>query len=433
MWIERWNFLMKQLKQQGAFVHPIEVQPVASEQDLRKVESRLGIQLPKKFRQAMQTSSQQVSIYWSLPDEAILPNELIDTPSGEFGWSLKDLDFPYFGGDDKNLEQQYVQFFTAGNGDALLIKLEDESIWYWSHEEDEFDFLADSFHTYVDSMTALGCIGVDCGQHRQFCSENGLDIHLTSSQIWLTWLKQFLGSNLQLAKASLESLLHYVSMHGVKEAQVQEAFLHFDKEKVYQALQHKIMRALSPSDQKAWSEVLIKVCSKEAENWVRELWQEKSDIPNWLRDYLTAHCLPAEEGLAFILSDMEKDKINAYTALHRLHHLHNPTIIEWMRPYVAFPIDGWDILLAESQPSADILLEWLSGSEAERITSIRAIWHMMQQGKIPTTIVDEEKWRPLLTYWHEHEVLRKNRQLFSQVLNHLDNWKLASFMQQRRE
>lgn len=72
MWIERWNFLMKQLKQQGAFVHPIEVQPVASEQDLRKVESRLGIQLPKKFRQAMQTSSQQVSIYWSLPDEGYL-------------------------------------------------------------------------------------------------------------------------------------------------------------------------------------------------------------------------------------------------------------------------------------------------------------------------------------------------------------------------
>lgn len=28
MWIERWNLLMKQLKQQGAFVHPIEIQPV---------------------------------------------------------------------------------------------------------------------------------------------------------------------------------------------------------------------------------------------------------------------------------------------------------------------------------------------------------------------------------------------------------------------
>ncbi len=257
MWIERWNHLVERLKQQGACVHPIEMRPVATEQELQQVEERLGVQIPNGFRQLLQNCSKQVSIYWSLPDEAILPIELLDTPSGEFGWSLKALDFPYFGENDESYEQQYLQFFTAGNGDALLLKLDDETVWYWSHEEDELDLLAASFHSYVDNMTALGCIGVDCGQHRQFCSENGLDIELASSQVWLTWLEQYLSSNLQQAQSSLESLLHYVSMHGVKKTSVQEAFLHFDGVQVYQALRHKLERAQSQLEQKAWSEILV--------------------------------------------------------------------------------------------------------------------------------------------------------------------------------
>ena len=73
-------------------------------------------------------------------------------------------------------------------------------------------------------MTALGCIGVDCGQHRQFCSENGLDIELASSQLWLTWLEQYLSSNLQQAQSGLDSLLHYVSMHGVKNKRAGDIF-----------------------------------------------------------------------------------------------------------------------------------------------------------------------------------------------------------------
>ena len=110
MWIERWNHLVERLKQQEACVHPIEIQPVATEQELLQVEARLGVQIPSGFRQLLQNCSKQVSIYWSLPEEAILPIELLDTPSGEFGWSLNDLDFPYFGENDESDEQQYLQF-----------------------------------------------------------------------------------------------------------------------------------------------------------------------------------------------------------------------------------------------------------------------------------------------------------------------------------
>ncbi|KUF27796.1 MULTISPECIES: SMI1/KNR4 family protein [Lysinibacillus] len=433
MWIERWQHLIKRLKWQGAYVHPIEIRAVTTEHDLQQVEARLGVQIPNEFRHLLLNCSQQVTIYWSLPDEAILPTELLDTPSGDFGWSLNDLDFPYFGGDDELHEQQYLQFFTAGNGDALLLKLEDESIWYWSHEDDEFNLLALSFPAYVDSATTLGCIGVDCGQHRQFCSGEGLDVNLTRSQIWLTWLEQYLSSNLQQAKSSLESLLHYVSMHGVRETSIQEAFWQFDKVRIYEALQQRVEQAQTPAQQKAWGEVLVTVCADEAERWVKELWQGNAELPAWLRDYLTAHCLPVDEGLALILQDIEKDNMDAYTALHRLRHFQHPNIITWMKPYVAFPIDGWDSLLAVSQPSAGTLFEWLDGSEVERLTAIRAVCYMMQQGITPTTMINEEEWRSLLAYWMEHEVLRKNKQLFSQVLNGLENWILKCYMLQRRE
>lgn len=416
MWIERWQQLAKNLKRQGAFVQPIDIQPVATEQELQQVEAQLGIQIPSEFRQVLQKCSQQVDVYWTLPDEVIIPSELTDIPSGDFGWSLANLYVPD--------EQLYLQFHSARNGDAVLIKLEDATIWCWSHEEDQYDYLATNFQSYVDAITTLGCIGIDCGQHRQFCDTTGLNLQLTSSQIWLDWLEQYSISDLQQAKLSLHSLLLYASMHGIKETEVQQAFLQFDKEQIYQVLRQNIEQEQSTTNQKAWSDILVNVCASEAVKWVRALWQKDSNIASGLRDYLTAQCLPSEEGLSLILNDIEKDKVNGYTALQRLRHFQHPSIIEWMQNTVAFPIDGWDILLAQSQPSAERLLEWLNGREVERLIAIHAIHCMMRGEIVPTSVVKTEKWRPLLAFWEKHEVLQKNKKLFSQALNGLDNWLL---------
>ncbi len=421
-WIERWAYILKQLEQQGAWVHPLEIAPVASEQELSKVEERLGVRIPSEFRDLLLHCSRQVGMYWSLPDEALLPIELGETPSGDFGWSLEDLEFPDFGGDGENLDEQlYLQFHTAGNGDALLIRIEDGSVWYWSHEEDEFDLLAKRFTIYVERATALGCIGADCGQHRQFCSEDGLDLSLTSSELWLKWLEQYFTLTLSQAMSNLDSLLIYVSMHGLKGS-VKEAFAQFDSSKVYDALRHKIEQSLPPAYKEAWSEVLVEICAVEASDWVRTLWSDRNDIPSRIRDYLTAYCLPAEEGLSLVLQDIEKKAVDAYTTLHRLRHFHNPKTIAWMKPYVSFPVDGWGELLAESQPSAETLFEWLSGSEVERLTAIRAVYQMMQREIVPTTFVDKDDWGQLLAFWKENEILRKNKQLFSQALEGLDSW-----------
>ncbi|MGA3676585.1 SMI1/KNR4 family protein [Lysinibacillus agricola] len=422
MWIERWQHLLKRLEQQGARVYPLEIKPVATEHELLMVEERLGVRIPSEFRNLLLHFSQQVGMYWYLPDKALLPIELDDTPSGDFGWSLEGLNFPYFGGDDEGSDEQlYLQFHTAGNGDALLIRINDGSVWYWSHEEDEFDLLAGGFHDYVERVTALGCIGADCGQHRQFCSEDGLDLSLTRSQIWLNWLEQYLTLTLKQAMSNLELLFIYVSMHGVKDPNVQEVFSQFDSSEVYHVLRNKIEQTLPPADKKVWSEVLVNVCAVEARDWVRTLWSDQNDMPSSIRDYLTAYCLPAEEGLSLVLQNIGKQTVDAYTALHRLRHFHNPNIITWMKQYVAFPIDGWDTLLLESQPSAETLFEWLNGSEVERLTAIRAACQMMQQGMKPTTLVDKEKWLQLLAFWKENEILRKNKQLFSQVLEGLDS------------
>ncbi|GAB0171306.1 SMI1/KNR4 family protein [Lysinibacillus sp. CTST325] len=421
-WVERWTQLIKQFEQQGAWVHPLEIAPVATEQELSIVEERLGVRIPSEFRNLLLHCSRQVGMYWSLPDEALLPIELEETPSGDFGWSLEELEFPDFGGAGENLDEQlYLQFHTAGNGDALLIRIEDGSVWYWSHEEDEFDLLAGSFKIYTERATALGCIGADCGQHRQFCSEDGLDLSLTSSEIWLEWLEQYFTLTLKQAMSNLESLLIYVSMHGVEDS-VPEAFAQFDPSTVYYALRNKIEQSLPPAYKEVWSEVLVKVCAVEASDWVRTLWSDKNNIPSRIRDYLTANCLPAEEGLSLVLQDIDKKTVDSYTALHRLRHFHNPKIIAWMKSYVSFPIDGWSTLFAESQPSAEMLFEWLSGSEVERLTAIRAVWQMMQQEIAPTTCVDKDNWRQLLAFWKENEILRKNKQLFSQALAGLDSW-----------
>jgi len=423
IWVERWTLLLKQLEQQGAWTHPLKIRPVATEQELSIVEMRLGVPIPSEFREVLLHCSRQVGVYWSLPNEALLPLELEDTPLGHFGWSLEELEFPDFGGDSDNADEQlYLQFHTAGNGDALLIKIEDGSVWYWSHEEGEFDLLAWSFNDYIERVTTLGCIGADCGQHGQFCSEDGLDLSLINAQIWLKWFEQYLTTTRKQAMYHLDSLLIYVSMHGVKDAKVQEAFTRFDSGKVYAALRQQIEQSLRLGDREAWCMVLVKVCASEASDWVRTLWEDQNDMPSSIRDYLTAYCLSEEEGLSLVLQDIEKEQIDSYTALHRLRHFHSPKTIAWMKPYVSFPIDGWDTLLVESQPSAETLFEWLNGSEVERLTAIRGVCKMMQQGIKPTTSLDKEKWLPLLAFWKDNEVLRKHKQLFNQALEGLDYW-----------
>ena len=423
VWVERWKQLLKQLEQQGAWTRPLEIKPVATEQELSMVEMRLGVPIPSEFRNVLLHCSRQVGVYWSLPEEALLPIELEDTPLGNFGWSLEELEFPDFGGDSDNADEQlYLQYHTAGNGDALLIKIEDGSVWYWSHEEGEFDLLAWSFNDYIERVTTLGCIGVDCGQHRQFCSEDGLDISLDNSQIWLKWFEQYLTTTWNQAMYHLDFLLIYVSMHSVKEAKVQEAFTWFDSRKVYVALRNQIEQSLRLSDKEAWCKVLVKVCAIEASDWVRTLWKDQNDMPSSIRDYLTAYCLSEEEGLSLVLQDIENEQIDSYTALHRLRHFHSPKTITWMKSFVSFPIDGWDTLLVESQPSGETLLEWLNGSEVERLTAIRAVCKMMQQGIKPTTSPNKEKWLPLLAFWKDNEILRKHKQLFNQALEGLDYW-----------
>jgi len=423
IWIDRWTQLLKQLEQQGAWIHPLEIKPMATVHELSMIEMRLGVPIPSEFRDVLLHCSRQVGVYWSLPDEALLPIELEDTPLGHFGWSLEELEFPDFGGDSDNAKEQlYLQFHTAGNGDALLIKIENGSVWYWSHEEGEFDLLAWSFNDYIEKVTTLGCIGADCGQHRQFCSEDGFDISLDNSQIWLKWFEQYLTTTWNQAMYHLDSLLIYVSMHGVKEAKVQKAFTRYDSEKVCAVLRNKIEQSRPLADKEAWCKVLVKVCTTEASDWVRTLWGNQNDMPTCIRDYLTAYCLPKEEGLFLVLQDIEQGRIDAYTALHRLRHFHSPKTITWMKRYVSFPIDGWDMLLVESHPSAETLFEWLNGSEVERLIAIRAVCQMLQQGIKLTTPVDREKWLPLLTFWKDNEVLRKHKQLFNQALKGLDLW-----------
>ena len=423
IWVDRWTQLLKQLEQQGAWIHPLEIKPMATVHELSMVEMRLGVPIPSEFRDVLLHCSRQVGVYWSLPDEALLPIELEDTPLGDFGWSLEELEFPDFGGDSDNAKEQlYLQFHTAGNGDALLIKIEDGSVWYWSHEGGEYDLLALNFKDYVERATTLGCIGADCGQYLHFCSEGGLDLSLTTSQIWLKWFEQFLTSTWENVMYQLDTLLLYVSMHGMKDTRVREAFTQLNTGEVFAALQNQIEQSRRLSDKEVWCKVLVEVCATEASHWVMTLWEDQNDLPTSIRDYLTAYCLPEEVGLSLVLQDIEKRRIESYTALHRLRHFHNPRTIAWMKRYVSFPIEGWDTLLVESQPSAETLFEWLNGREVERQIAIRAVCQMLQQGIKPTTPVDMEKWLSLLMFWKDNEVLRKHKQFFSQALEGIELW-----------
>lgn len=423
-WFEAWKLLMHDMERQGAQVWPLTIEPPAGLEEIERREESLGIRFPATIRTILLTGSSQVQINWSLPSRALDPFSL----SGDLGWSLDAFEWPYFGGDEEDEdEKRYLCFHVGGNGDMLLIDLstgaDDPPVYSWGHETDEFLLLGKSFTEFVERVTELGCIGAECWNYEALAGAEGLDVEGQVAQEWKEWLQIYRTLTFEEAAQDFEKLVLFAKMHGAGDSRIQEAFVQYDWEPILHKWVAQIEQETSSSNLLLWCQLIVETVGKKAESWVRSLWESEPHyerIGSSLRAYVTAACLPEEEGLQRVLAEMDevvarKECLVGYAANSHLHHFRSREVILWMEPHVAYPIEGWDELFAVSCPQWDDLIRWLDGNEAQRQIALSAWGKMFASGESPFGEANWQEINRLLDVAYEKAILRKEKERVDRI------------------
>lgn len=440
---------------------------------ISEAEKRIGRALPDDLQALFVLDSFQAAHQWSLPSGILLPFE--DVFEGDLGWNLAGTEFPiFFDEDGEETEQRrYLSFYTAGNGDLLLLDLEHPSgtaVVSWSHEEDEFRFLAPSLHEFFDRITALGIIGAHAGAYLPFLGEEGLEPDGENGRIWQAWLKDYAELNWEKVKGDLPASLRLFEMIASDQAPRSEIGpLLLEQHAVEEILREWTARNETEASAGNRRERLILIgdaLGSAAADWVRSLWALRAETaagmlaapssappgsrseakpysnqaaPNRAARHsaadklpaglsqdvlhrLTAACLPEEEGLALVLREIEAQHSGGrMQPPYSLAAFRSRRIIPWMEPHVAFPIDGWASLLAASRPAAEDLIRWLRGADALRMTAVQAIGRL-QGGELPGLFAgpngepERAELLRLLESLHASAVLRKEKAAIQEAI-----------------
>lgn len=444
---------------------------------ISEAERRIGRALPDDLKALFVLDSFQAAHQWSLPSGILLPFE--DVFEGDLGWNLAETEFPMlFDENGEETEQRrYLSFYTAGNGDLLLLDLEHptgSAVGSWSHEEDEFRLLAPSLAEFFDRITKLGIIGAHADAYLPFLGEDGLNPDGENGQIWQAWLKDYAELNGTQVKGDLPASLRLFEMIASDQAPRSEIGpLLLEQHTVEEILREWTARNENETSASNRRERLILIgdaLGSAAAGWVRSLWALRAedaagnsaapapatgaaggedrlaserdaasgkprtgieaetsirlsaDLTQDVLHYLTAVCLPEEEGLTLVLREIEAQNSGGrMQPPYSLAAFRSRRIIPWMEPHVAFPIDGWASLLAASRPAAEDLIRWLRGADALRMTAVQAIGRL-PEGELPGLFAgpsgepERAELLRLLESLHASAVLRKEKAAIQEAI-----------------
>ncbi|MEW4370779.1 SMI1/KNR4 family protein [Paenibacillus kandeliae] len=427
-WRQQSETVVEQLKQRGADT-AFHFKSVADVQQVEQIEQQLELTLPTELRELLITGASEVSVIWYLPSEQMVPFGL----AGDVGWSLEVLDFVEMWSEDEHSPEQrrYLIFYHAGNGDSLVLDLNDAerpAVLSWNHETGEFQLLASSLTAFLQRITALYGIGAESWQYEHFVDHSGLNIHCAHAQRWRQWMHDYVHLTLEQASQQLESLIRYAEMNDSHDLALQQAFAAFPPQEVLAAWIKRIQQETDTHLRNGLMEHTASICGAVAADWVRELWAAPLDqrINSAVLAYMTAHCLPEQEGLQRIYAELEQmeqsGRLSGYMANSWLKPFHSREVLNWMwqDKRVSYPYDGWDRLFACSEPAVEDIWQWLGGSTVQRqvvmsalamIENVQTMFHEPDQ--IQHTL-------ELLTHQLEKAVTKKEKNLVNCAIDVLN-------------
>ena len=427
-WQQRWKQLLHQLELKGADTVWLWEEP-ATDQEMTNIEQKLEITLPEELRSLLQDGGKRVMIFWNISYAQTAPFEL----SGDMGWDIESIDFPDFGDDEQIDQKRYLCFYHAGNGDELLLDLysnpQRPMVFHWAHETGELHILAVSLTDFLNKVTELGGIGSEEWQYKPFIDNCGLNLYSQPAKQWQQWLQDYLYFTLEEASQNLQLLIRYTELNGIDEDTIQ-AFTQYPPEEVLQAWLERIHIEHTQSIKDGLIEYTGLINQHHAADWVRELWDLPEDqrINSYILAYLTAICLPEDEGLERIWRKIEEKeqekqrKLNGYEANTALKNFHSRKVIHWIKDRVNFPYDGWDHLFTVSSPQSEDYIEWLQGNDAQRQIAISALGKSVQLDQTFHRVEQVESVRVLLEQAMHKAVIKKEKRIIEEALKVLDQY-----------
>jgi hypothetical protein len=435
--IEKCSSTLEKIQSNGGKIIELEKSEPSSELEIKNKESNLGVNIPSEFKKILM-DSKQLYFRWSLPDEAILPQEFREIFSGEIGWSIDWLE--YWGVDSTedyaiNLKGK-LTFFQVGNGDYLAFDLSmnndrNPPVVYWDHETDNVIPIAPSYMEYLIKMTELSCIGAEIWQYESFISPQGIETKSDKAERWKKWFQSFQSLRFEEASQSLESLFQYILYHGEVKAREVNALRQFNHLDILEKVQ-KLLPNCNAKESKALGLIIGEVVKSDAQAWVRTLWLEPSSLDPADRSYLTARCLPFEEGYQLVIEYLEgisESKVNPFEALKHLSVFQSNRVINWLEKNGRLPAtNGWAELFAFSSPTWEDINKWSKMETRHQLTLIHALEEMIRDRTKAYDLIQlkiygvpsREKLLDLLRKINESETLNTKKTIILKIIDNVE-------------
>lgn len=206
-WIDSMKRTLLAVEKLGAEVEPLVIGPPATERDVARVESALGMGIPGSFRKALTEFSANVDLRWQFPESTDLCEDLREIAWGMLSWSLDAIAATYeayqgwldpFSDPNDPYDRVWHSRFPVlqvGNGDFVAIALNGDeagAVIYLDHEGSSFhgSRLAENFEDFLDRYIALGCAGPDGWTLEVFVGDPdlGLQTDCPHARLWRSYL-----------------------------------------------------------------------------------------------------------------------------------------------------------------------------------------------------------------------------------------------------
>lgn len=218
-WLDQLRTMQAHVLRRGWELVRLEIQPPATEAEIRRIEIKHGLMVPAQLREVLLLYSAHVHFGWSIPT-LLSPLEGLDLPtSGGLRDSLWDLDhidqyailsfkrlrdhLKNLGdGEERNVPEIWddqFPFASLGQGDALTIDMSSpngpQPVRYFSSDREGLHqhIIAPDFFSFITAYTRLGCAGRDHDDWFRFIAANDGDLRTLDSDSeggrrWLAWL-----------------------------------------------------------------------------------------------------------------------------------------------------------------------------------------------------------------------------------------------------
>ncbi|WP_242916466.1 SMI1/KNR4 family protein [Pontibacter liquoris] len=184
----------------------------ASVDEVKAIEEKIGIQLPKDYKQLLTECSRNFEFRYQFDEE--LPEEFKGIFSGEIYWNLDrfieqynenyvfwEKDWLDISNSDKvALEQEAeilrnkVPLMEVPNGDLIVVGYNSSEVVYFSHEGDEMHgkVLGDSLWSFLEFHSRVGFIGSEDWQFEPFFDYEQNKMITTGPKVerFISWLEE---------------------------------------------------------------------------------------------------------------------------------------------------------------------------------------------------------------------------------------------------